>query len=53
MLLFAPAYTRWTRTEKEPVERISVFLCDDCLEKARRQGSPENSWLLKEVGLSK
>lgn len=27
------------------------FLCDACLEKARRPGTPENTWLLAQVGL--
>jgi hypothetical protein len=27
------------------------FLCDECLAHARRPGSPENLWLLKQVGL--
>lgn len=27
------------------------FLCDECLLSARRPGSPENTWLLKQVGL--
>jgi hypothetical protein len=27
------------------------FLCDECLAHASRPGSPENLWLLKQVGL--
>jgi len=27
------------------------FLCDDCLNRVRQSGTPENQWILKQVGL--
>jgi hypothetical protein len=36
---------------KESDKAFLGFLCDECLAHARRPGSAENRWLLKQVGL--
>jgi hypothetical protein len=36
---------------KESDKPFLGLLCDDCLSRARRAGSVENRWLLKQVGL--
>lgn len=35
---------------KESDKAFRGFLCDECFFNARRPGSPENRWLLKQVG---
>jgi hypothetical protein len=36
---------------KKSAKAFLGFLCDECLFHARRPGSPENLWLLMQVGL--
>jgi hypothetical protein len=36
---------------KKSAEAFLGFLCDECFFHAHRPGSPENFWLLKQVGL--